>query len=67
MIASADVRSKPWRLSFGRLRLVFRDGSWIEFTGGPTMGRARAIDARDAILAGTSSITGEPGAPPSVG
>ncbi len=67
VVASAEVRSKPWKLSFGRLRLVFRDGSWIELTGGPTMGRARAVDARDAILAGSASVTGEPGVPPIVG
>lgn len=67
VVTSAEVRTKLWKLSFGRLRLVFRDGSWIELTGGATMGRSRAMGVRDAIIAGTSSVTGAPGRPPSVG
>jgi hypothetical protein len=67
VVATAQVHAKPWKLSFGRLRLVFRDGSWMELTGGPTMGRTRANQARDAIVSGKASVDGEPGTPPDVG
>ena len=67
VVAAAEVHAKPWKLSFGRLRLVFRDGSWLELTGGPSMGRTRANQVRDAIMAGTASVDGEPGVPPNVG
>ncbi|MBA2553784.1 MAG: hypothetical protein H0V10_08840 [Geodermatophilaceae bacterium] len=67
MIADAQVRTKMLRLSFGRLRIGFQDGSWIEFTGWPAMGRTRAKQTRDAIMTGRSSVHGPPGMPPSVG
>lgn len=61
VISSADVRSNVVRLSFARLHVAFRDGSWIEFTGAPAMGRTRARQVADAITTGASSILGEPG------
>lgn len=46
-IAAAEVR---WaRLSFGRLRVRFRDGSWLEFVSLLAMGRRRASRLRAAL------------------
>lgn len=61
VISAADVRSNLLRLSFARLHVDFRDGSWIEFTAAPAMGRAKARQAADAITTGASSVEGEPG------
>lgn len=61
VVSGAEVRSNLLRLSFGRLHLAFRDGSWIEFTAAPAMGRARAQQVVAALQNGTSSIDGEPG------
>ena len=61
VVSGAEVRSNLLRLSFGRLHLAFRDGSWIEFTAAPAMGRARAQQVVAAIQSGASAVEGDPG------
>ncbi|WP_422770977.1 hypothetical protein ACN28C_30725 [Plantactinospora sp. WMMC1484] len=45
----ADARRRWHRLHGARLRVTFRDGSWLEVTGPLCLGRRRAGELRDAL------------------
>lgn len=45
----AGARCRWHRLHGARLRITFRDGSWLELTGPLCMGRRRANELRDAL------------------
>ncbi|WP_158624167.1 hypothetical protein [Micromonospora sp. HM5-17] len=47
----AGARRRWHRLHGGRLRVSFRDGSWLEFTGPFRLGWRRAGELRDALTA----------------
>ncbi|MEE6257531.1 hypothetical protein [Plantactinospora sonchi] len=51
-VSRAEVtgaRRRWHRLHGARLRVTFRDGSWLEFTGPLRLGRRRAAELRDAL------------------
>ncbi|AVT32278.1 hypothetical protein C6361_25640 [Plantactinospora sp. BC1] len=45
----SGARRRRHRLHGARLRVTFRDGSWLELTGPLCMGRQRAGELRDAL------------------